>query len=82
MLLTAAAKRHISNLKNYPIRFSDCGCAYQWNFMDEYDVLIPAFVNSDDLPAILGILARKGIREDNRNFVVRQFPIYIMELNE
>lgn len=30
---------------------------------DEYHVSIPASVNPDDLPAILGILARKGIRE-------------------
>ncbi|MDE7477936.1 MAG: hypothetical protein K2M91_08295 [Lachnospiraceae bacterium] len=31
--------------------------------MDEYHVSIPESVNPDDLPAILGILARKGIRE-------------------
>ncbi|MDE6220400.1 MAG: hypothetical protein K2G51_08255 [Lachnospiraceae bacterium] len=30
---------------------------------DAYHVSIPASVNPDDLPAILGILARKGIRE-------------------
>ncbi|MDE6052275.1 MAG: hypothetical protein K2G55_00635 [Lachnospiraceae bacterium] len=31
--------------------------------MDEYHVSIPSSVNPDDLPAILGLLARKGIRE-------------------
>lgn len=30
---------------------------------DEYHVSIPDSVNADDLPAILGILARKGVRE-------------------
>lgn len=30
---------------------------------DEYHVSIPESVNPDNLPAILGILARKGIRE-------------------
>ncbi len=30
---------------------------------DVYHVSIPSSVNPDDLPAILGILARKGVRE-------------------
>ena len=30
---------------------------------DEYHISIPPSVNPDDLPAIPGILARKGIRE-------------------